>query len=349
MPRSPKPVVVRKGYLAKRRIEKWKAKTEKGVITKRKRKESWRVRPVIKHEVPPKNKIVLRDAQDRVLLEMPKKEYERHKVLPMPSERRFSVLREGLYPPEAAKHPARMNPLWAQAMVQLWSDKGDVILDPMAGIGTTGAEALRLGRKPVLVDIEPKWTRIAKKVLDTVKHVMRKRGVKVPDGVVITGDATKLEKVLPPKLRKDVDVVMFSPPYAHEATSGGYTTIKGGKKLYYIEYGRGKKQIGKIRNPSKYAQLMLSVYKSIFRVLEPGELMVVNVKNRILRGKELRLDTMTKRLAKQAGFKYIGQKKVYAPPTFFRALYERKNPKAPKIRHERFLVFVRPRIRRRAS
>lgn len=52
--------------------------------------------------------------------------------------------REKIYTERSMKHPAKMNTIWAQAMIQKYSSPGDTILDPMGGVGTTGVEASRL-------------------------------------------------------------------------------------------------------------------------------------------------------------------------------------------------------------
>ena len=46
------------------------------------------------------------------------------------------------------------------------SDEGDVVLDPVAGSGTTGVVAARLNREYILFDINPDSIEICKKRLD---------------------------------------------------------------------------------------------------------------------------------------------------------------------------------------
>jgi DNA modification methylase len=38
-----------------------------------------------------------------------------------------------------------------------WSNPGDVVLDPFAGSGTTGVEALKLGRRFIGCEISPEY------------------------------------------------------------------------------------------------------------------------------------------------------------------------------------------------
>jgi DNA modification methylase len=43
-----------------------------------------------------------------------------------------------------------------------FTDPGDLIVDPFAGSGTTGAIALRLGRRVILIESEAKWARLCR-------------------------------------------------------------------------------------------------------------------------------------------------------------------------------------------
>jgi len=42
------------------------------------------------------------------------------------------------------------------------SDEGDIVLDPVAGSGTSGVVAKRMGRNYILFDINPDAVKIAK-------------------------------------------------------------------------------------------------------------------------------------------------------------------------------------------
>ena len=54
--------------------------------------------------------------------------------------------------------------------IRLWSSPGDLVLDPFSGIGSTGYEAVRLGRRFVGCELKPSYWRIAVKNLETAAH-----------------------------------------------------------------------------------------------------------------------------------------------------------------------------------
>jgi DNA modification methylase len=54
-------------------------------------------------------------------------------------------------------HPAIFPVALAEKVIEYYSFKTDVILDPFAGIGTVGQAAIKLGRRFVLIDVEKKY------------------------------------------------------------------------------------------------------------------------------------------------------------------------------------------------
>lgn len=53
--------------------------------------------------------------------------------------------------------------------IVLWSNRGDLVLDPFNGIGSTGHEALRLGRRYVGAELKESYCRMAAKMLDAAE------------------------------------------------------------------------------------------------------------------------------------------------------------------------------------
>lgn len=68
--------------------------------------------------------------------------------------------RKNKYTPESTAHPAKMLPEVVRHAVAHYTKPGELVLDPMCGIGTTLVEAVRLGRRAVGVEYEPHWSRL---------------------------------------------------------------------------------------------------------------------------------------------------------------------------------------------
>ena len=63
------------------------------------------------------------------------------------------------------RHPTKKPPWLMAALIRDFTDPGDVIFDPTMGEGTTGVEALKLGRRFIGCDIDARWVRKAAKAL----------------------------------------------------------------------------------------------------------------------------------------------------------------------------------------
>lgn len=116
--------------------------------------------------------------------------------------------RRGRYTAESMTHPGKMLPSIARHLIATYTDPGDVVLDPMAGIGTTIVEAMHLGRHGIGVEYEPRWVRLA---ADNIA-LARSCGA-TGTGEVFLGDARQLPALVPADLHGRVSLVITSPPY----------------------------------------------------------------------------------------------------------------------------------------
>ena len=58
------------------------------------------------------------------------------------------------------KYPTQKPVKLLERLIEMSSDPGDIILDPMSGSGTTGVAARNLGRKAVLFEQNPEAVEI---------------------------------------------------------------------------------------------------------------------------------------------------------------------------------------------
>jgi modification methylase len=105
---------------------------------------------------------------------------------------------------------------------------GDLVADPMCGIGTTLVEAAYLGRDGLGIEYEPRWARLA-----AANIAYARRHGATGDAEVIQGDARRLAGLLPPGTAGTAALIITSPPYgpsihgqvkAQARTGGGKVT-----------------------------------------------------------------------------------------------------------------------------
>ncbi|MGH4009923.1 MAG: TRM11 family SAM-dependent methyltransferase [Pseudonocardiaceae bacterium] len=130
--------------------------------------------------------------------------------------------RKGRYVAESTAHPAKMLPNVAAHAIAHYTHPGDLVLDPMCGIGTTLIEAIHLGRRAIGVEYEPHWAAVTEANL----ALTRQTGI-TTEAHVVHGDARQLTTLLPPDLQGQVALVVTSPPYG-PSTHGQITATPGG-------------------------------------------------------------------------------------------------------------------------
>jgi SAM-dependent methyltransferase len=140
--------------------------------------------------------------------------------------------RAGRYLPAATAHPGKMLPAIAAIAISRYTEPGDLVADPMCGIGTTLIEAVHLGRDALGVEYEPRWAALAAQGID-----LAKRHGAAGDGEVVCGDARRLPAIAPARARGRVALIVTSPPYG-PSVHGHVRATAGGVRKYNNRYSR---------------------------------------------------------------------------------------------------------------
>jgi len=208
-------------------------------------------------------------------------------------------------------HPAKMPTFLVQKIITEYSKPGDIVLDPMAGIGTTLIEAVLLGRNAIGVEYEQKFVSIIELNLKSVE-VFRNKIKGMGKAAILKGDSRQLSKVLKENTDK-IDAVITSPPF-EDNTSGlkhnarGKDVVEGRAEMdTYSKDKSNKEQLGNLSGET-YFDAMLLVYKGCFDVLRRGGAMALVTKNFVRKGEMVRLDLDTIKLCQAAGFSFKERK-----------------------------------------
>ena len=153
------------------------------------------------------------------------------------------------YSEKSMRHPAKMHILLTQWILKKFTKPGETVCDPMAGIGTTGIEAMRLGRNCLMVEYEQKfvdWTEESIRNLEKQEFIGKKGKVKV-----LRGDARELTKTL----SGYVDEIVFNPPYSSNLSAMDKSFKNkfesnpdhGGSAFFEKEYSQDPENIGNLK------------------------------------------------------------------------------------------------------
>jgi modification methylase len=260
--------------------------------------------------------------------------------------------RAGRYYPDCTAHPGKMLPELARRIVTEYSEPGQSIVDPMAGIGTSVVEAALLGRRGLGVELERRWATLAEANLD---HMLTKGKRRLAE--VRVGDARNLPEVLG-KRSGTVDLIVTSPPYGCDAGVIDKPAWLAGGRLCppeTLNYSKDRANLGHARGTA-YEVAMVEVYTACFSALRPGGKLVVVTKNTRRKGRTLDLAGLTVALACGVGFTYlqhvialhaaIREGDLVARPSYWqitqvRHARERGEP-VHLVAHEDVTVFIRP-------
>lgn len=209
--------------------------------------------------------------------------------------------RAGRYLAASSAHPGKMLPALAARILTEYSAPGELVLDPMAGSGTTLVEAALLGRRVIGVELEPRWADLARANLDHMLGPTERRLAEVR-----VGDAARLPELLGSQARH-VDLVVVSPQYGCDAgviDKPGWLARRGLCPTGSLNYSTDRANVGHARGPA-YAAAMARVYAGCAAVLRPGGLLVTITKNTRRRGRCFDLAGVTVALARATGFSYL--------------------------------------------
>lgn len=211
-------------------------------------------------------------------------------------------LQRGEHYVAGGEHPAKMWPAIAAEAIRRYSEPGEVVLDPMCGIGTSLVEAIGSGRCAYGVDLEDEWVRLARANVRAVERV-------VPGcwGEVHQGDAANLARLVDgEKLRTPVDMVLTSPPYG-AVTHGQPDTarVTGGKiRNRAHRYTSGRPEAGSLVTSSlpRLQTGMEAVFGGCLAALKPGGHMVVTARPFTDAGRLVDFPSLVIRAGLAAGF-----------------------------------------------
>jgi DNA modification methylase len=205
-----------------------------------------------------------------------------------------------------------MLPALARLLIAEYTRPGERILDPLSGIGTTGVEAVRLGRRYAGVELEEAFVRFQRENLESA----RRQGA--PGAYrVIRGDARALDRCLAALPQADgFDAVITSPPYGDRLGSDRglgsapfQELVRQGRfhaTAIPRTYGAEEGNLGNLADAA-YLRGMRQVWDGCFGALRPGELLLAVVQpcrsGRLLRP----LHHETARLCAEAGFELLDE------------------------------------------
>jgi len=171
-------------------------------------------------------------------------------------------------------HPAVFPIALPKKCIELFTHKGELVLDPFAGIGTTLIAAKDLERNAVGFDLNEKYVEFANRRLAELPQTLD--GTKQ---IEICDDAINIPKYLE---EETVSLCVTSPPYAnmlnHERLNKSFRSDLRQNKHYkkVQQYSNNPRDLGTM-DVKQYTKELAKIFKAIRPLLRPKAHCVINV------------------------------------------------------------------------
>jgi len=251
-----------------------------------------------------------------------------------------------------------MLPELARQAISAYTDAGDLVVDPMCGIGTTLVEAAHLGRRAIGVELEPRWAKIAAR-----NARLAERQGALGEARAMRGDARELGENLLRDVAGDVALILTSPPYG-PSTHGQVRLARDRVQNFDVHYSRNPENLAHLppkraaRSRPAFATALAEILTGCRGLLRASGRLVVTARPYRRDGALVDLPGELVALAGSAGFELearhvallcgLRADQLVPRASFFQMQKVRSGtfPRMLLIAHEDVLVFVPRRGRR---
>ena len=176
-------------------------------------------------------------------------------------------------------HPAKFPEEFIERFINIFSEKGDNIFDPMSGTGSTQIAAMQLERNGYGTELSPFFSKIANErcneFLDpTQKKLFHEK--KDAEYKILNKDARKINKDDFP----EIDYIITSPPYWDMLNmKGAENQAKRKEKGLKLSYSESDQDLGNINEYDLFLEDLMNIYWNVLELLKPGGVITIIVKN----------------------------------------------------------------------
>jgi DNA modification methylase len=169
-------------------------------------------------------------------------------------------------------HPATYPIALARRCIELFTHRGELVLDPFVGSGTTLVAARDLGRNAAGFDLNPSYVELARARLQYESGEIARQ-------LCIADDARNIGRYLAPDT---VGLIVTSPPYANLLNRRRKNKSRRGdlrlndQYLKVEQYSQDVRDLGTLEL-EPYAQVMGEIFQALLPLLRPMAHCVINV------------------------------------------------------------------------
>ena len=236
------------------------------------------------------------------------------------------------------QHPAPFSFTDVSRLVRFFTKRGEVVLDPFVGIGSTLKACALEGRKGIGVELNPHFVELTR---ERIRTEVRDMFSTAQEQRILEGDARDL---LPGIADASVDFVVTSPPYwailkkedhkvRQERIANGLAT----------DYGSDPRDLGQISNYEDFLEELKTIFSECQRVLKRGKFMAIVVSDFRDKSRYVMFHSDLAQALETIGLEMRGLKVLYQR---HKKVYPYGYPYSyvPNIHHQYILVLQKPKV-----
>jgi len=228
------------------------------------------------------------------------------------------------------QHPAPFPYLMIQRLLLFFTKKGQLVLDPFSGIGSTLKACALNGRKGIGVELGEKWVKLSRKRLEAET----KKGL---EQKIIQGDTREVLKEFEDET---FDFIVTSPPYWNILNKRADYRVKEEriKENLDTRYSDDANDLANIKDYDHFLIELGKVFSLCYKKLKTGKYMALVVSDFREKSKYVMFHADTSKVMETAGFTVKG---VIILVKNAKKLYPYGYPYGfvPNIHHEYILIF----------
>ena len=181
---------------------------------------------------------------------------------------------------DVMRHPAKFPETLVVEFIEFFTKRGQVVLDPMVGTGSTLVAALRLGRHSYGIELNEEYAEISRQVILEERNNLGKEAEELT-AEVITGDAGAILERTSQFHIPTINYVITSPPYWDMLHSRGAGTQRMRRESQDrdVVYSNHPNDLGNITDYEEFLDRLVNIYASLKSFLHPRAYMTIIVKN----------------------------------------------------------------------
>lgn len=239
------------------------------------------------------------------------------------------------------QHPAPFSFTDVSRLVRFFTKKGQTVLDPFVGIGSTLKACALCGRKGIGIELNPKYVSLTKTRLE---KELEPQLFPVQEQKVLQGDSREVLDDLEPS---SVDYIVTSPPYWCILHKEDHKVRQERKsKNLDSKYSSDPKDLGNIDSYTEFLHEVVSVFLKCFRVLKNGKYLSIIVGDFRDKGKYHMFHSDLAVELEKHGFQLKGITILYQR---HKRIFPYGYPTAyvPNLHHQYILNFQKPKSRKK--